>query len=544
MISSGSHEMSFKRYFVRNVLNLNKTDLSDNIYQSDTLLNEFLINNEYQGYFSTEDYEDCFWSPFKYQAVNEIFPKNVTNKSLNYQKVIIPITSDSSLKSYEKYIINSNRITLILQDPLERAVFIFYNLFIKREYLTNNEINELRNKVLETLNVSSEDLSFNYFIEKYETIIDYFQVTHDNTNLSSYFLPQTLTDEFLKEKIEGLSNLLIIVEHEIDKIFPGYNSYKTDYLENLTTPQRLCAIPGVYDLNNLAASLITKNHIRSGSFVSDIHNKFGHLFKNDIETYNQYKDLYNKTLIDTTIKQTFVVGSVRSGTSFVCDMLGKYLKDPSLCFNETGQRYYILRWKLRNSSFCFKYCEDLHIIPELSAMFPNAVFVYVVRDIRDIMYTITNASAKSWPYKDLQHFPAINDIVETKKCSLITATASFLESQFKMKDHIFNEYKERIILARYEDLLDSHKLLSFLRMFYPNKTRFENETSIQKHIKPVNHNNWHKFSSVEKKILFTNDFIVDHLIKFNYVTDEEIQEEQNEIFQDDYMDNFYETLQY
>mgnify|MGYP003296496628 CR=1 FL=1 len=81
---------------------------------------------------------------------------------------------------------------------------------------------------------------------------------------------QTLENELLWEKFENLANLLIITTEDINALFPGYEDFfrRDNVLGSLTTMERLSRVKGINDLVNMLAPFITRNHIRSGSFVA------------------------------------------------------------------------------------------------------------------------------------------------------------------------------------------------------------------------------------------------------------------------------------
>ena len=161
MISSGPHEMSFKRYFVKEILNLNTDKISDEIYQSDKLLNEYLSVHKYTGHCTINDYKQCYFSPIKDESNEKIFPKNVNNgleiKLSERYKFIRPINSHLHHFGieFEKYVLNKYRITMIIQDPYERLIYLFYIHFVGKKPTIDAQI--VKDQIFSYLKLSYEN---------------------------------------------------------------------------------------------------------------------------------------------------------------------------------------------------------------------------------------------------------------------------------------------------------------------------------------------------------------------------------------------------
>ena len=414
MISTGFHEMSFKRYFVKRILKLDPNEIGEKIFNNDDLLNLYLSVNNHTIKFSIQDYQNCHFSPIKIDCFESIFPKNFKAGIKEY---------DINLSEETENKLNNYRITLILHHPYERFSFYFCNKFLFKE--TFNDLDDKSKEILLWLEIPFENLTFDLFIESLHNKIN----QNDTSDLIEIFDKQILDDELVFEKIENLANLLIISSNDIDSLFPGYSKFISDNLVKLTTLERLSSIKGIYDLNDYNVSHITRNHIRSGSFNLHLMKFINDTYKTDLVVFNKYKHLFV-----SEAKQYFICGCVRSGTSYVASLLGKYITNGLHFLNESGRYPAHLRWKLRGSFFVFKFCEDVKQIPILIDYFPNCRIIHLTRDIRDIIYTICYPSENSWPIRKVEDFPKIQEIQKSLDCSLINAIAKFIEIHYCLED--------------------------------------------------------------------------------------------------------------
>ena len=75
-ISSGNYEMSFKRYFLKKIINLPDNKLPPGVYESDKNLNIFFEKSKIIILpLSNENIEECKFCPVKIKSHSEIFPK-------------------------------------------------------------------------------------------------------------------------------------------------------------------------------------------------------------------------------------------------------------------------------------------------------------------------------------------------------------------------------------------------------------------------------------------------------------------------------------
>ena len=527
-ISSGNYEMSFKRFFLKKIINLPDNKLPPGVYESDKNLNIFLRNQKYLLPLSNENIEECKFCPVKIKSHSEIFPKNCKNKTLKTlpsEKVLQPTVANPMNYDYDfsmEPLLNRNKMTLILHDPLERLIFIFFKYFLLlvfREKESKSFIGSAAFKFLEVCETTLDKFSFNIFLKNLNKNMSKLL---KEPELHQLICHQTLENELLWEKFENLANLLIITTDDINALFPGYEDFfrRDNVLGSLTTMERLSRVKGINDLVNMLAPFITRNHIRSGSFVEVRNTNLMDLYQRDINFHKKYLGKFDKHA-----RQYFITGQVRSGTSYVCKILGKYLDSPDCYLNETGQRAPHLRWKLRGSFFVFKYCEDFLIFDEIKNYFPNSEFIYVVRDIRDQIYSILHPSTKSWPPRKTSDFPSINALQEYHNCSLFQAICLFLTWKHNdeiepILDKLHKQNYSRTV--RYEDLLNEKGILEFVKSCFPNRAKEETETIFSGMIKKVNFNSWDKYSLMEKKYILWNSSIIDYLLKYKYLTKSDI----------------------
>lgn len=522
LLSEGPHSFSFRQYFVKKILNLDEDELPDNIFSSHELLKEFLKINKFSGMFSKDDYESADFSCINVNESHNVFIKNQhmyknldndtteeRNKFLNFNKK-------------NRFILNNFRITFIIQNPYERIVFYF----LTKYYHLGPPLNTIPvyedNELLSFLGLSHDNLTLSSFVT---SILGKLSNNTNNTDLLNFCEKQTVCDELIFEKLTNLSNFLMITDNHIDTIFPGYDEFinKDKFLKGFTTWERLSCIKGVTDLYNYNLCYLTKNLLRTGSFNLNKNKLFKKVFETDIKLYNKTKQYLDENYEPC---QFIVFGCVRSGTTFV----NKLFRDFSsinenpieyIYFNENLIFEVNKRWSLRTKNFISKQCEDVKNIRRLKSIFPYVKFFYVIRDLRDVIYTLTYPSKKSWPPRKQEDFPRIEAIKKKEKCSIISAVIKFIENDYYPPNNILNEYKSDIFIIKYEDLLSSSGLCSFLNKYLPlmgvpNVKYMLDSLLIEKLIKPVNYNGWLKFNFTEMKLIYSNKMVQDFLDKYDY----------------------------
>lgn len=522
LMSKGPHLFSFKQYFVRKVLCINESELSDNVFLSDSLLTSFLEANDYMGKFSMDDYESADFSCLRLDDSHNAFQKNH-----NKYKNLDPETINERHKFLNfnhknRFILNNFRITFIIQNPYERIVFYFLTKYYHLESSLNTIPVYEDDDLLSFLEISSNNLTISNFIT---SLLKKLPIEH-NRGLVDFCEKQTIDDDLIFEKLTNLGNFLIITDNHIDIIFPGYNEFINEdrVLKGLSTWERLSCINGVTDLYEYNICYLTKNLLRTGSFNLNKNKNFKEYFKTDINLY--YK---TKQYLDENYEpyQFIIFGCVRSGTTFVNKTLSRfvekfrYREDTYNFFNEDLEFELHKRWSLRTQNFLSKQCEDMRNVKALKKIFPGIKFFYIVRDLRDVIYTLTYPSPKSWPLRKQDDFPRIAEIKKKDNCSIITAVIKFIEDDYNPSDNILNKFKSDIFIVKYENLLTPCGLLSFLNEYLPLmgvpvvNMDFQ-QKRIEKLIKPVNYNGWLKFDSTEMKLLFSHKFVQEFLDKYEY----------------------------
>lgn len=522
LMSKGPHLFSFKQYFVRKVLCLNESELSDNVFQSDRLLTSFLKDNDYMGKFSMDDYESAEFVSIRVNDSHNVFKKNQnTYKNLDTE-TINKRHNFLNFNDKNRLILNNFRITCIIQNPYERIVFYFLTKYYTSELSLNTKFVYEADELLSFLGISRDNLTISNFIT---SLLKKLPINH-NRDLLDFCEKQTIDDDLIFEKLTNLSNFLLITDNHIDIIFPGYNEFINEdkVIEGLTTWERLSCIMGVTDLYNSNLCYLTKNLLRTGSFNLHKNKLFKKIFETDIKLY--YK---TKQYLDENYEpyQFIVFGCVRSGTTFVNRLFRDFSnsnKNPVeyIYFNEDLRFGINNRWSLRTKNFISKQCEDVNNIRHLKRIFPYLKFFYVIRDLRDVIYTLTYPSNKSWPPRKQDDFPRIAEIKKEEKCSIISAVIKFIEHDYSPSKNTLEKFKSDIFIVKYEDLLTPSGLLSFLNKYLPLmgvpvvNMNFP-QKGIEKLIKPVNYNGWLKFDSTEMKLLFSHKFVQEFLDKYEYM---------------------------
>lgn len=94
----------------------------------------------------------------------------------------------------------------------------------------------------------------------------------------------------------------------------------------------------------------------------------------------------------------WIVGSPRSGTSYITDLIGNYT---NFCFNEPWETYPLGKhnsWDLPNNGrIVFKYCANALHYEEISNRFPISKWIHVTRDPFHVLYSMCFPKKGSWP---------------------------------------------------------------------------------------------------------------------------------------------------
>lgn len=95
----------------------------------------------------------------------------------------------------------------------------------------------------------------------------------------------------------------------------------------------------------------------------------------------------------------FVMGSPRSGTTFVTDWIGKvcenkYMEDPHFPVESAES------WEFSSLDFVLKWCHIFQKADVLIERWPQCRFIHVVRNPLDVLYSITHPKEQSFPFRD------------------------------------------------------------------------------------------------------------------------------------------------
>ena len=100
----------------------------------------------------------------------------------------------------------------------------------------------------------------------------------------------------------------------------------------------------------------------------------------------------------------WVVGSPRSGTSFLTDFIGNYT---DYCFNEPWDEFPLGKhesWNLPEGSMVFKYCSNALYYQSISDLYPNSKWVHIVRNPFHVLYSMNFTKEDAWPKRTLEKF--------------------------------------------------------------------------------------------------------------------------------------------
>ena len=173
LISSGNHEMSFKRYFIKNIIKIPDNEIPTGVYENDAAVNSFLREKNYLLPLNTKNIEECKFCPVKVKPHQEIFPKNCKNNdsTLPSEKILQPTVSNPMNYDHDftkEPFLNRNRITMFVHDPLERLIYIYFKYFIlpvfkEKNYEQNFDI--FTSKFLQNSKLTLDKFTFSLFLK-------------------------------------------------------------------------------------------------------------------------------------------------------------------------------------------------------------------------------------------------------------------------------------------------------------------------------------------------------------------------------------------
>lgn len=104
------------------------------------------------------------------------------------------------------------------------------------------------------------------------------------------------------------------------------------------------------------------------------------------------------------MKIIWIIGSPRSGTSFLTDCIGKHADH---CFNEPWDKYplgFHQKWKLPEGLIVFKYCANCLYYDEIKTIYPNSKWVHIIRNPIHVLYSMVFPKEKSKPIREWKEF--------------------------------------------------------------------------------------------------------------------------------------------
>jgi dTDP-4-dehydrorhamnose reductase len=225
-------------------------------------------------------------------------------------------------------------------------------------------------------------------------------------------------------------------------------------------------------------------------------------------------DLKEQIIKINTKQQFFIIGCIRSGTSFLCDMFIDFL--PKV-YNETGVRDIVLRHKLiGNENFAFKYCEDFDNVNEIKQLFNQCKIFLIIRDIRDVINSIYLPNEKSIPPNS---FPAVDIISKNENVSRFEAALRIVHCYYlNIIECLENYYNLIDEIVKYENLIsDPNNLKNLFDKYFVNKKDIEYYKS--KVFKTPNQYSYLNWNDEQKNIfkLYSDGYLNKLLIKFKYV---------------------------
>lgn len=167
-------------------------------------------------------------------------------------------------------------------------------------------------------------------------------------------------------------------------------------------------------------------------------------------------------------KFIWIVGSPRSGTTLLCDFIGKHT---DAAFDEPWAKYPVRKvdeWNFPDgvNSLVFKYCCNWMDAEDISYRFRESKFIHILRNPADVLFSIMFPKADSYPPRSWDEYGKDR----AKRFSqAIDHWHSFVQGSFALEQRFRKRYKlvvyenlpnEVESLAEFLDLpLDKNKLV-------------------------------------------------------------------------------------
>lgn len=117
-----------------------------------------------------------------------------------------------------------------------------------------------------------------------------------------------------------------------------------------------------------------------------------------------------------------------------------------------------------HDSFVFKFLFDFNIVPQLLKLFPNSLFIWLIRDARDSIESNVNPKSDHWPPPDLSY---LGEDEKKRFEGALQRWIKFTLHQLK----VFEQFKDRILIVKYENFSEDFQqtgkiVLDFSRIPY------------------------------------------------------------------------------
>jgi hypothetical protein len=215
-------------------------------------------------------------------------------------------------------------------------------------------------------------------------------------------------------------------------------------------------------------------------------------------------------------KQFFIIGCIRSGTTFLCDLFTDFVDE---IYNETADRDVKIRFDLiGDKNFACKFCEDFNNVELIKHYFKESKIILIIRDLRDVVNSIYKLNINSIPYRD---FPAVNDICETNGISRFESSLMILSNYYncivKSLDNNFDLIDDIII---YDDMINNPIIVKKLFDKYFEEKNLDYYTNLIK-ITPdqKSYLNWTEEQKQQFKT-YNNGYLNKLLLRFNFEKDD------------------------
>lgn len=172
----------------------------------------------------------------------------------------------------------------------------------------------------------------------------------------------------------------------------------------------------------------------------------------------------------------FIIGSPRSGTSFLTDYIGKHTDHT---YNEPWSTHPLespKTWKFpKSKTITFKYCENWKNIHTLTTYCPNSFYIHVWRDPDSVIESMAHPKNDSLPHRNLYSGHYGKELI--KLC---------IQRWYSNMIHclsIYNIVPKQYLEIRYEDILPGIKQLGEATQitFDLDRLKFKNKNSKVKH---------------------------------------------------------------